>query len=196
MHRFKTIQLTLATALAILAATGCSREAQTPAPPPSQPDTRSELQVSAGLVPQMDEAILRNTAGFCVDHAPKVRAAVEASWKGWQDRNAARLAVARHYHQRLEDGAVNGASENERESSQALLDQHATLIESFTNQQVDEMRVAIEHEQPEVVVQLCTELFAKVAAGEWDIGRRDPEIAALLDAGVPKAPAATDTAAP
>ena len=189
MYRLKTIQMMLAIAMAALVTTGCSREAQTPPAPPAQPDTRSELEVSAGLVPQMDEAVLHNTVDFCVEHAPKARKAVEAAWALWQDRNAPRLAVAGQYHQRLEDTAANGASENERQANQTLLDQHATLIESFTNQQLDVMQVSLKHGQPEVVEQLCTEHFAKVNAGEWDIGHRDPEIAALLDAGPPKPPA-------
>lgn len=186
MYRLKLIQTMLLTAVAALAATGCSREASTPPAPPSQPDPRSELAVSAGLAPQMDEAVLRNTVDFCVAHAPQARKAVEAAWALWLDRNAARLAVARSYRQRLEDTAANGASESERQANQTLLDQHATLIDSFTNQQLDVMRVALEHQQPEVVEQLCAEHFAKVNAGAWDIGQRDPEIAALLDAGPPK----------
>jgi len=199
MHRLKSIQMMLVTAVAALVTTACSREAQTPPVPASQPDTRSELAVSAGLVPQMDEAVLRNTVNFCVEHAPKARKAVQGAWTLWLDRNAARLAVARLYRQRLEDAAANGTSESERQTSQNLLDQHATLIESFTNQQLDVMRVALAHEQPDAVEQLCTEQFAKVNAGEWDIGQRDPEIAALLDAGPPKpvipasAPASPDT---
>lgn len=186
MYRLESIQMMLVTALAALVTTACSREAQTPPVPPLQPDARSELVVSAGLVPQMDEAVLRNTVDFCVEHAPQARKAVEAAWTLWLDRNAARLAVARIYRQRLEDAAANAPSESERQANQTLLDQHATLIGSFTNQQLDVMRVALEHEQPEAVEQLCMEQFAKVNAGEWDIGQRDPEIAALLDAGPPK----------
>ncbi|PLP99825.1 hypothetical protein [Cupriavidus pauculus] len=185
MYRLNTVQIMLATVVAALVATGCSREAQAPVPS-SQPDTRSELEVSAGLVPQMDEAVLRNTVDFCIEHAPPARKAVESAWSLWQDRNAPRLAVARIYRQRLEDTAANGTGESERQANQTLLDQHATLIESFTNQQLDVMRVALEHDQPEVVTQLCTEHFARVSAGDWDIGQRDPEIAALLDAGPPK----------
>jgi hypothetical protein len=186
MYRLKTVQMMLATAVAALVAAGCSREVQTPPAPPSQPDPRSELEVSAGLVPQMDEAVLHNTVDFCTEHAPMPRKAVESAWALWQDRNAPRLAVARQYHQRLEDAAANGASEHERQANQTLLDQHATLIESFTNQQLDVMQVALEHDQPAAVEQLCAEHFARVNAGDWDIGRRDPEIAALLDAGPPK----------
>ncbi|WP_156546140.1 hypothetical protein [Cupriavidus sp. D384] len=176
----------LATALATLLLAGCSREAQAPAAPSSQADVRSELEVSAGLVPLMDEAVLHNTVEFCIEHAPQARKTVEAAWSLWHDRNAGRLAVAQNYRQRLEDSAANAPTESERQASQALLDQNATLIESFTNQQLDVMRVALDHEQPEAVEQLCTEQFAKVNAGEWDIGQRDPEIAALLDAGPPK----------
>ncbi len=189
MHRFRNLYAALTAGAAILALTACSGEERASAAQPQPQPARSELEISAGLAPQLDEAILRNMVEFCVEHAPGSRLAVEASWKQWQERNAAHLTVARYYRDRLETAAATGASEDERRANQELLTQHATLIESFTNQQLDLMHVALEHDEPKVVAQLCVEHFAKVSAGEWDVRQRDPEIAALLDAGIPKPPA-------
>lgn len=193
MFRFKTMPMAIAMGVALLVATACSDEQPASPAPPAQDASRSPLEISAGLVPQLDEAVLRNMADFCSEYAPRTRATVEAAWTQWQARNGALLTVARHYHARLEDSAANGIGEDERRANQELLAQHETLIESFTNQELDVMRVALDHDEPKVVAQICTEHFEKVAAGEWDIRRRDPEIAALLDAGVPKSLPSTPT---
>jgi len=180
------------TALAVATA-GCSGDPPPPPSPTTTPTTKqtttpaapSDLEASAGLVPQRDEAILANLAAFCVDHAPRTSKAVNAALQRWKSVNAAHLAVARHYRQRLDDLAANAGSEAERHGIQELLDQQVTLIGSETNQHLDLMRVAWAHERPEVVAELCSEQFAKVTAGDWDVRRRDPEVAALLDAGIP-----------
>ena len=185
MSRFKTMPLAVAAGMAILAATACSNEEPAAPATPAPPAARSELEAAAALVPHLDEAVLRNTADYCSRHAPRTRAAVEAAWAGWQARNAAHMAVSRQYRARLEASAAHGSTEEERRASQELLTQNAMLIDSFTNQQLDVMRVALEHGERQVIAELCTEQFAKVAAGEWDIRQRDPEIAALLDAGAP-----------
>ncbi|GJG97881.1 hypothetical protein [Cupriavidus pauculus] len=191
MSGFKTMPKAFAMGVALIVAACSNEEPASPAPPPRH-EARSELEISAGLVPLLDEAILRNVADFCGQHAPRTRTKVETAWRQWQANNAAHLKTARYYHARLENTAANGATEDARRADQELLTQNAMLVESFTNQQVDVMRVALEHGEPDVVTQLCTENFTKVAAGEWDIRHRDPEIAAFLDKGIPKHVAPTD----